>query len=55
MLVQALVSEAPIEAFDEAVLSRLSRLDQLQLHPVIISPLIRALLVNSGPWRVLTA
>ena len=29
VFVQALVSETPIEAFDEAILSRLSGLDQL--------------------------
>lgn len=39
----ALVSEAPIEAFDEAVLSRLPRLYQLQLAPVVTSPLTQSL------------
>lgn len=49
VFIQALVSEATIEAFNEAILSRLPRLDQLQFHPVVVRPLIRALLVNSGP------
>src|SRR5690554_1841218 len=43
VFVQALVSEAPIEAFDKAILSGLPRLDQLQFHPVVISPLVQRL------------
>src|SRR5512142_1273241 len=36
--VQTLISEAPIEAFDEAVLDRLTWPNKIQLHPMAIGP-----------------
>ena len=39
-LVEAFVPQAAVEAFDEAVLYRLPRLDALQRHAVLVRPLI---------------
>jgi len=38
--VQALVAELPVEALDERVLHRLARLDEPQLDPTLVGPLI---------------
>ena len=41
ILVQALVAEFPVEAFDVSVLYRLARLDEGELHGVLVRPLIQ--------------
>ena len=38
VLVQTLISEPAIETFDVGVLGRLARIDEVQLHTVIIGP-----------------
>ena len=43
VFVQVLISEALIDALNKAVLGRLSRLEQLQLNPVVVSPLVQSL------------
>ncbi len=48
VFIQALISKAPIEAFNEPVLSRLSWLYELKLHPVVISPLVQSLAGELG-------
>src|ERR1051325_1312240 len=42
VLVEAFVAEPSIEAFDKAVLHRFSRLDELEFHAVLLSPLIES-------------
>lgn len=39
-LVEAFVPQAAVEAFDEVILCRLSRLDELQRHTALVRPLI---------------
>ena len=41
VLVQAFLSETPIETFDVRVLGRLAGIDEVQLHTVIIGPGIK--------------
>src|SRR6185437_10757125 len=41
-LVETLVAEAPVEAFDIAVLRRLAWLDELQLDPALVGPLVES-------------
>ena len=41
VLIQALVPQLPVEAFDVAVLRRLARLDEVQLDAVLVGPLIQ--------------
>ncbi len=38
MLVETLIPELAVEAFDECVLCRFARLDEVQLHAVILRP-----------------
>ncbi len=58
VLVQTLILESSIEAFDKAVLSWLSRLYKLQFHTVSIGPLVQSLtgllrpLIRSGSLRI---
>ncbi len=40
VFVQTFLSQAAVEAIDEEVLDRLSRLDELQLHATLVGPLI---------------
>ena len=40
VVIQALIPEAPIEALDERVLSRLAGLDQLELNAMLAGPLV---------------
>ena len=40
MLVEALVPELAVEALDVRVLDRLPGLDKMQMHPLLMSPLV---------------
>ncbi len=40
LFVEALLAEPAVEALDEGVLDRSARLDELQLHPALVGPLI---------------
>lgn len=50
MVIQALISEAPVEALDERVLRGLARLNQFELNAVPAGPLIECL---TGKFRSL--
>src|SRR5574343_462369 len=50
MVVQALISESAVEAFDERILRRFACLDQLELHAVLVGPLVQSL---AGEFRSL--
>ena len=40
VLVQTLIPEPPVEAFDETVLDGFPRIDESQLHSVLVRPLV---------------
>src|SRR5574343_333717 len=52
MVVQTLIPKAAVEALDERILCRFSRLDQLELHTVLVSPLVQCL---AGKFRPLVS
>ena len=49
MLVEALISEPPVEARDEAVLLGLARVDEVQPHAAFVGPLVERLVRQLGP------
>ncbi len=49
MLIQALVTEAAVEALDVCVLDRFSRTDEVQPHPALIGPGIEYLALELRP------
>lgn len=57
MFIQTLIAEFSVKALDVTILNRLSRLDQLQLNAMMVSPLIqcsasifRPLIGSDGFW-----
>ena len=52
MVIQALVPEAPVEALDERVLRGFARLDQFELHAMLVGPLVQCLAGKFWPWSV---
>src|SRR5690606_2644401 len=57
MFIQTLIPEFSVKALDVTILHRLSRLDQLQLNAMMVSPLIqcsaskfRPLIGSDGLW-----
>ena len=50
MVIQTLIPEASVEAFDEGVLSRFAGLDQLELNAMLAGSLIQCL---AGKFRPL--
>jgi len=49
MVVQALIPEPTVEALDERVLRRFACLDQLELHTVLVGPLVQCLASEFRP------
>ena len=41
MVIQALIPKPAVEALDEGILRRFARLDQLELHAVLVGPLVQ--------------
>src|SRR5574343_1440464 len=50
MVVKTLIPEPAVEALDERILRRFARLDQLELHTVLVGPLVQCL---AGEFRSL--
>ena len=50
MVVQALIPEPAVEALNERILCRFARLDQLELHAMLVGPLVQCL---AGEFRPL--
>ena len=50
VFIQAFIPKLPIEAFYERILGRFAWLDQLQLHPMLIGPLIQCLTGELWPF-----
>src|SRR5690554_4539244 len=56
--VQTLISEFPVEAFNEGILGRLARLDEMQMEPGPLAPeehllpgKLRAIVADDRPWQ----
>jgi len=52
MVVQAFIPKPAVEALDERILRRFARLDQLELHAVLVGPLVQCL---AGEFRPLVS
>ena len=52
MVVKTLIPEPAVEALDERVLRGFARLDQFELHAMLVGPLVQCLAGKFWPWSV---